>query len=55
MSDYVAPYDSIMPEYALISLNMPEHGRILLNVPECARNALTNCSSYTRGSQYANI
>ena len=32
----MAPYSSIMPEYALISISMPEHGWILLNLPECA-------------------
>ena len=32
----MAPYASIMPEYALMSLNMPENGWILLNAPEYA-------------------
>ena len=34
--EYIAQYASIMPENALMSLNMPEHGWILLNVPEYA-------------------
>ena len=41
----MAPYPSIMPEYALISLSMLEHGWILLNVPE---NAWINCSDCAR-------
>ena len=32
----VAPYASIMPQWAFMSLNMPEHGSKLLNVPEYA-------------------
>ena len=33
----MAPFVSIMPEYAFISLNMPEHDRILLNAPKCLK------------------
>ena len=33
-------YGSIMPQYALMSLNMPEHGWILLNAPEYAWKCL---------------
>ena len=39
----MAPYASIIPEYALMLLNMPDHGWMLLNVPE---HAWTNCSDY---------
>ena len=35
----MAQYVSIMPEYALMSLNIAEHGWILLNDPEYAWNA----------------
>ena len=46
-------YASIMPEYALLSLNMPEHGWILLNVPEYAWKCLNKlwlwlCFDYVR-------
>ena len=46
----MASHVSLMPEYALISLNMPEHGWILLNVPEYA---WINCSRVLNMPRYS--
>ena len=45
----MAQYASVMPEYALMFLNMPEHGWVLLNVSICLNKLFWLC----QGSQYA--
>ena len=53
----MAPYDSIMPEYASVCLNIAEYSGSSLNMPE---NAWINCFDYARvlnilRSSYDNI
>ena len=49
------PYASIIPEHALIPLNMPKHIWILLNVLEYAWKFLNKLFWLCQGSQYATI
>ena len=49
----LAPYASIMPEYALMFLNMLEHDWILLNVPGYAGKCPNKLFLLYQGSQYA--
>ena len=48
----MAQYTSIMPEYALISLNMPNHDWKLLNVSEYAWKCLNKLFWLSQGFQY---
>ena len=49
----MAPYASVMPEYALVSLNMPEHGWVFMNVPDYAWKCLNKLFWLCQGSRYA--
>ena len=49
----MAPYKAIMPQYALMSLNMPEHGWILLNVLQYTWKCVNKLFWLCQDSRYA--